>query len=251
MKQRILSIGVLIGTLFMIIMAGLSNMWVFGGRTIEEISYLPNEILVPAGYTFSIWWIIYLGILIFSIYQLKKSALKEKNIQKVRPWLLGNVIANGLRLPAATTTGWWTWMTVALIIFILISLWFITYQLRDYATKNTKWITLTPMSLYYGWITAATFLNIGSYISALWWTRAVESVAGVMLRIGLAYITSMIIFTKTRHLSYILVTIWALVGVVVARQSDERVIMRTAFGLIALTLIYISIRITKKKVIFA
>lgn len=250
MKQRILSIGVVLWSLFMIIMAQLSNMGVFWDRTIEQLSYSPNEILVPAGYTFAIWGIIYLGVVAFAIYQLRKDTLKEKSIQKVRPWLLANVIANWLRLPAATMTGR-TPVTVVLIVFILISLWFITYHLRGYATKKTKWITITPMSLYYGWITAATFLNIGSYVSSLGYTWAVESVTWVLVRIGLAYITSLIIFTKIKYLSYILVTIWALAGVAVARQNDERTIMWTAIGLIIVTLIYLLIRKLQKKIITA
>ncbi|MEL7342117.1 MAG: hypothetical protein AAGM67_16665 [Bacteroidota bacterium] len=45
------------------------------GMTSGEVSTLYPTLITPAGYAFSIWGVIYLGLLAFGIYQLLPAAL--------------------------------------------------------------------------------------------------------------------------------------------------------------------------------
>jgi hypothetical protein len=46
------------------------------------------------------------------------------------------------------------------------SLYIINKELIDYAhAKATKWYITVPMSIYFGWITVASSLNIASVLS--------------------------------------------------------------------------------------
>jgi hypothetical protein len=249
MKKRTHSIFVLVAALFMIAMNRLSTMGVFGWRTVEQISYAPNELLVPASFTFSIRWVIYIGLLAFSIYQLSKKALDDKVMKRIRPWVILNFVANGLWLPAAT---WLTrsWLSVVLIICMWISLGYINkYFMKSNYSNALKRCTVIPMSVYFGWITIATPLNIASVVNQRGFAPAVQSVPWVMLRIWLAYVTSIVVFTRLRNISYILVTLRALFGIAMKRQYDSPILMRTAIWLGILTVLYIVYRKSQNKVL--
>jgi len=78
----------LVAYIFMVTLNTLSITLPLGGKTTEELSDLYNNPFTPAGFTFSIWSIIYTLLLIFSIIPLvnyfrgkeKKNKLVEKNI---------------------------------------------------------------------------------------------------------------------------------------------------------------------------
>jgi hypothetical protein len=234
----------------MITMNGLSSAWVFGGRTIEEISRVPGEILVPAGFTFAIWGVIYLWMLVFSIYQLRKSTLHDATIQSIRPWVALNFVANGLWLPAATVS-WRNPLTVILIIFMRISLGYINKWLQWYAiAKATKRYVVMPMSIYFGWITIATPLNIASVLHAYGFASVITTTPRVLFWIGLAYVTSLVVFTRLRYISYIAVTLWALIWVIAVRQYDAPHIAWIAVILWVAAITYIAVRAWQKRVLF-
>lgn len=249
MSNRSKAILVFHACIFMITMNWLSSAWVFWWRTIEQISYVPWEILVPAAFTFAIWWVIYAGMLAFSIYQLRKSTFHDNTIQDIRPWVWWNFIANGLWLPAATLH-WRSPLTIVLIIFMWISLGYINKYLQWYAhAKATRWYIVMPMSIYFGWITIATSLNIASVVNQYGFSDAITTVPRVLFWIGIAYVTSLVVFSRLRYVSYIAVTIWALIWVMAARQYDEPQVAWIALILIIAAITYIAVRGWQKKLI--
>ncbi|MBP6085962.1 tryptophan-rich sensory protein [Patescibacteria group bacterium] len=146
----------------------------------EDVSYNANEILVPAPFTFAIWGLIYIGMIAFTIYQLRKDTLHDSTIQKIRPRIALNFIANGLWLPAATLLNR-SWTTIVLILFMWFTLGYINKELKGYAhAKATKRYIVMPMSIYFGWITIATPLNMASLVNQRGFTPAVQSVPRVL-----------------------------------------------------------------------
>ncbi len=249
LSNKTKSILVFLACLFMIAMNWLSSAWVFGGRTIEEVSRTSGEILVPAWFTFAIWGLIYLWMFIFSIYQLRKSTLHDSTIQEIRPWVALNFIANWLWLPAATQS-WRNPLTVLLIIFMWISLGYINKALQWYAkSKVTRRYIVMPMSIYFGWITIATPLNVAAVLNAYGFTDVVTTIPRVLFWISLAYVTSLVVFTKLRYLSYIAVTLWALIWVIAVRQYDAPQIAWIAVILWVAIITYIAVRAGKKRVL--
>lgn len=249
MYQRILQWKVVGSYIAMIVLVYLSNTGIFGWRTIEQASNIPGEILVPAWFTFAIWWVIYLGMAAFTIYQWRKSTLQDSAIATIRPWIIANFLANWLRLPAATMTNW-SWITVVLIIFMWYSLYVINTTLKDYAhAKATRRYIVMPMSIYFWWITVATSLNIASVVSWLWFPIVVQSIPWVLGWIALAGSVSILIFQKFRYLSYISVFLWALIGVIVERQTDAPIISWIATILFFGVALYVLYRGIHKKVI--
>jgi hypothetical protein len=70
-KREILQIFNIIAYILTIVFNALSGTGVFNGRTIGGVSDDYPNLFTPAGFTFSIWSVIYLFLLIFVIYQAK------------------------------------------------------------------------------------------------------------------------------------------------------------------------------------
>ena len=69
-----------------ILMNYLSNTGIFNGETMASISAKYPSLFTPAGYAFSIWGLIYLGLFGFVLYYgvfSKNSETKEKTVQKI------------------------------------------------------------------------------------------------------------------------------------------------------------------------
>lgn len=111
----------------------------------------------------------------------------------------------------AILTGW-NWITAAIIIFIWVSLGYINKYLQGYAhAKATKQYITMPMSIYFGWITMAAPLNIAMVIYNMGYPQVMTNPIWAMAWLGIGYITSIIVFYRLRYLSYIAVTVWALI----------------------------------------
>jgi hypothetical protein len=105
-----------------------------------------------------------------------------------------------------------------------------------------------PMSIYFGWITVATPLNIASVLNAYGFTQAITTIPWVLFWIGAAYVTSVIVFSRLRYISYFAVMIRALIGVIAVRHYDQPFISWIAILLVLLSIVIISIRSVQKKV---
>ena len=69
-----------------LVMNALANALPLNGRTTGEISDAFPNLFAPAGYVFSIWGLIYLGLLAFAVYQLTPSGRQSRAVARVG-WL--------------------------------------------------------------------------------------------------------------------------------------------------------------------
>ena len=69
MKNILRQVAVIISTLVTLTVNGLANALPLNGLGTGEISDRFQVYFVPAGYVFSIWGLIYLGLLAFTIFQ--------------------------------------------------------------------------------------------------------------------------------------------------------------------------------------
>jgi len=66
-----------------------------GGQTPPEISAKYPSLFTPAGFTFSIWGVIYLGLLLFIIYQALPSQRSNASLGRISLLFKVNCLANG------------------------------------------------------------------------------------------------------------------------------------------------------------
>jgi|TARA_B110000046_G_scaffold167037_1_gene184406 benzodiazapine receptor len=162
----------------------------FGPHPIGTTDTSTRPLIVPQGFAFSIWGLIYTGLIAFPIYQLIK---RKETYQwySLRIWYSLNVILNGLWLVFASYD--WLWMTVIIILMMLTSLVKIDHQIREMKKEKIEinyWMESFVFSVYFGWVTVATILNVaaalkfyqwnGWGIPELYWSLIILSVAAVI-----------------------------------------------------------------------
>lgn len=199
-------------------------------RTTWELSDLYPNLFVPAWFTFSIWWIIYLLLLGFVIRQLI-DAWKKKSLwitERIGPWFIVSCIAN---------MGWlfaWhnlkIWLSVLVMFLILASLIMISLKIktRNETKKGISWkekiFLQVPFWVYLGWISVATIANISTYLisigrnmfgmSDIFWTIIVIFVATLLWIIALY---------RDANIPYSLVILRAFFGIIMKRIDVDPV----------------------------
>ncbi len=220
---QILNITSLVGV---IAVNYLANALPIAGKTTGELSDLYPSVFTPAGFTFSIWGIIYILLIIFAVYQTKglfgnSDIPRNEFLQKIGPWFMLSSIGN-----MAWIFAWHfevIWLSVLLMLVILFPLIKVYLRLGigyRIVSKNQQYFVHMPFSVYLGWITVATIANGATLLVDLNWNGfdlAVDFWASAMIATA-TVITLIVLFTR-RDLFYSLVIIWAFVGIIAKRVS--------------------------------
>jgi len=220
-----------------IIMNILANALPLNGQNTGEISDRFKVYFVPAGYVFSIWGLIYIGLIAFAIYQL---LWNNARLDRIGYWFIVSCAANILWL--------FLWhynlfvLTLLAMLTLLASLIIIYLRLnisRQRAPAIERWMVDAPFSLYLGWITVATIANFTSTLDYLRWNGwgiQPQIWAVILLAAGVAIA---VVMSLTRgDVIYQLVLIWAFVGIAVKHAGTPLVAIAAwvAAGLVAVSL---------------
>lgn len=253
MKDLFRQIIVVLSVIVTIIINSLANILPLNGLNTGEISDRFNVYFVPAGYVFSIWGLIYLGLIAFSIYQALPSQRQNPRLQASGWWVALGGIAN---------SAWiflWHYeqftLTIVAMLVLLISLIIVYLRLGIGITEAPLAERLTvriPFSIYLGWITVATVANATSLLDYLKWDRFGISAInwmGIML-VAVLVINILMNFTR-RDIPYTLVILWALAGIAIKFNTLPQVALPTwiTFGLVLVSLgLALIFRIPRRKV---
>ncbi|RZK68834.1 MAG: tryptophan-rich sensory protein, partial [Pedobacter sp.] len=147
-----------------------------GMTDMKTMSDRYENLLTPAGYAFSIWGLIYLGLVIFGIYQASGLFSKKGNSDvaaKTGIWFIVANLCNAAWVFAFSYEQ--IGLTVLIMIVIFIALLRIV-QIHNLERWDAEFKTIAflwwPISLYFGWINVALIANIACYLTSLGWTGA-------------------------------------------------------------------------------
>jgi hypothetical protein len=230
-------------TLLTIIVNGLANALPLNGQGTGEISDRFAVHFVPAGYVFSIWGLIYIGLIAFSIYQALPAQKDNELLKKISPaYWVGNL---------ANTAWIFLWhyeffpLTLAAMITLLVSLLYIYRQLSKTdrsLDKPQKWFIQFPFSIYLGWISVATIANVSQVLSFLNWSGwGISGATWAVIMTGIAALLGLLMQWRENDSLYVLVLVWAFVGIAIS-QADVALVANTAWtagALLALGMILI------------
>ncbi len=195
-----------------------------------EISDKYSTLVTPAGYAFSIWSLIYVGMIAFSIYQLLPS-----NVLRFRP--VRSLYIFSCALNCAWLYFWHDEQIVVCFLIILalcISLLFINAILRKPESLTDAWIAKAPFEIYFGWTTAAMLVNFAIMLKS---TGIVQSpTAEKPLAITLILIATalaVLVRLKLTDYFYPLAIAWALTAIAVKQSGQTLIVTAAAFGVIA------------------
>ncbi len=236
----------LISTLVMLLLYGLSTLGYLGDSPVGQTSVDTEPLIVPAGYAFSIWGIIYTGLILFPIFQLIKKRDKHPLWHQVRILFSLNVIANGLWLAFASYN--WLWMTVIVIIFMLISLYRINLLLIKIEAEGAAinfWTERLVFSIYFAWITLATVLNISAALNYYNWTGfGLSEVSWSLIILPIVAIIASTAVWKYKDSAYAGVVVWAFIALVIKHWEQIPII---AYISLAIALLFFILMFATKK----
>ena len=205
------------------------NTGIINGKTVGEISDKYQNLFTPAGYAFSIWGIIFLGLLVLSFSQLRSAFKKgdqDETILQIGPWLIIANLGNAAWL--------WCWLseqtgiTVLVMAVILVSLLRIVYRLNMEKHDASMRIIATvwwPISIYAGWITVAAIANISAWLTKLNWHWLFTDIQWTIIMISIAAILNLLIIYTRNMREFAAVGVWAIIAIGV-RHWDEIVMIQ-------------------------
>jgi translocator protein len=234
----------IINIVALIVMVGiniLANALPIAGRDTGEISDMYPVLFTPAGYVFSIWLIIYVGLTAFVIYQAQASQRDNPRFERVGYWFVANALLNALWI--------FLWHNLLITLSMLVMLGILAtliviYQRleigRTRVSTGEKWLARVPFSIYFGWISVATIANAAIMLYNLGWRGEplTQEIWTVLVIAVATAIGAFMIFSR-REVAFPLVLVWAFIGIYV-RQSDVNLVPIVAMAaavLIALLII--------------
>jgi benzodiazapine receptor len=201
------------------------------GISTGEVSAMFPVQITPAPYAFSIWGMIYVLLIGFVVLQMMPSKRNQEEIRRVGPWFVVSCLFN-----VSWIVLWhylYTVPSVVAMIGLLLSLISVYASIRPNGWSSDyviRWLVQVPFSLYLGWISVATIVNISAALYAVRWGGFdFSGTVWTLLMIVVTAVIAMRVSLSFRDPAYLFVTVWALIAVGVA-NSFNTTIMVTACG---------------------
>ncbi|MBN2387205.1 MAG: hypothetical protein JXB85_09300 [Anaerolineales bacterium] len=241
MKNTLRQIVVVVTILATITINILANALPINGLNTGAISDRFQVYFVPAGYVFSIWGLIYIGLIAYAVYQVLPSQRENPRLQVTGWWVVLGGLANSI----------WIFLwhyeqfigTLGAMLILLTTLILVYLQLgigRTKASAAETWLARVPFSIYLGWITVATVANVTSLLDFLQWDQfGLSDGTWMILVLGAVLVIAVLMNFTRRDLAYTAVILWALAGIGVKFPASG--IVTTAvwvsFGIVLLTMV--------------
>jgi hypothetical protein len=208
----------LIAVLVTLAVNGLADALPLNGQTTGSISDRFPVLFTPAGYVFSIWGLIYIGLLAFGIYQLLPSQAANPRLERIGWWFALSCFFNSIWI--------FLWhfnlfpLTLAAMLGLLLCLLIIYLRLHGGepaagpVSVGERWLVNLPFSVYLGWISVAMIANFAVVLNYAGWnatdlTAVILTILVLLAGVGLGVAMTLL----RQEIAYPLVLVWAYVGI--------------------------------------
>jgi len=217
--------GNLVAFAVVILLNFLSNALPINGQTMPEISAKYPSLFTPAGFTFAIWGVIYLGLLVFVIWQALPAQRSSDKVARLSIWFQINCLMNAVWIVL------WHYdlLAVSLLVMLAILGTLILIYRSLIATIDTAPFTehlvlYLPFSLYLGWITLATIANVSVLQTGNGWDYVwLTAVHWTLLKLAVAGAIGAHMVLKFRDPVFGAVVIWGAYGISVMQSATPSV----------------------------
>lgn len=215
-----------------------SNLRPINGLNIGDLSNtLFAEVqVIPANYAFAIWGLIYLGLIALGIYQLFPAQYRRLEFRTISYLLILACTAQMIWVLVFLSR--WFWLSVVAMLGILLPLIGIYLSLeigKRRVSRSDRWLMQIPISVYLGWITVATVVNVASALYSQGWNGWGLAGAGwTAILVVISGAIAAAVALQRQDPAFVLVIMWALVAIGV-RQLAQPLIWVTA-GVVSLLL---------------
>ncbi len=207
-------ISIIIVTIITLTINSLATTLPLNNKTTAELSDSFLVRFVPAGYVFSVWGIIYTGLIAYTVWQALPKNRENARMRSIGWWFVLGSVANTLWLV------FWHYQHVAITLpIMLVLLGTLIYTVIVFkkipASRLAERICVdVPFSIYLGWISVATVVNatVVLFDNGL---KPADDVA-ILTAVGLVVVAVLLAVSQRvlrRDTAYGMVIAWALYGV--------------------------------------
>ena len=222
----------------------LANILPINGQTTGDFSDKYPSLFTPAGYVFSIWGLIYFLLAVFIVYQALPSQKDNPRLER-----LGYLFAISCIFNFFWIIVWHyelIFLSQMMMLGILATL-IMSYERLGIGTSEVpaaeRWAVRLAFSIYLGWITVATVANTsvllislgvdGGAFAPLWAIIAIVAALGIGLTV----------LARRGDIPYVLVLVWAFVGIAVKQWGATPSVVVAALVAAAVLVIVVGMRL--------
>lgn len=247
MNNRTLIILNILALVAVLTVNALANILPINGMNTGQISDLYPSLFTPAGFTFSVWSVIYLSLIVFSIAQIKvkdKSYFKELSL-----WFLLSCVAN-----ASWILVWHHLFIAASVVIMLVLLYSLTQIFlllqRNNLSRKEWFLILLPFIFYLSWICVATIADVSALLISIHWAgRFLSPPYWTIIMIGIATALGLSIAFKFKEPAFLLVLMWAFFGIYSkwARTENNTIAYTALVAIVVLGVVFGKLLLDKRK----
>jgi len=229
-SDRLRAILVLLATIGTIGVNYLAAGGFINGTTTAAVAERYPTSVTPADYAFSIWVLIYAGLLAFAIYQLLPANMAKYT--KIRTLYVGTCALN------CAWIYFWLYDRVTvcfgLIVLLGVCLFLINRFLRTSKSAGEYWLVNGPFGIYFGWVTAAMLVNFAILLVS--WNVQLSETAWTTLAVTIVLIAAVFgVFMRIRLANYFypLAIAWAITAIAIEQSANTPIVVASAVGVVA------------------
>lgn len=197
---------------------------VSGRGDIGAVSNRYPTYVVPAGYAFAIWSLIFALSLAYAVYQALPAQRTRPLLRRVG-WFTAAAFLGATLWQIVFPMGLFG-LSVAVIFAMLASLAVVagrTVPFLGQLSRAELWLVRVTFSIYLGWITVASVANTAQALSASGWEASDPGAAGwgVAMLLAAGAIGAAVSVATVANLPYALTVVWALVAVFVGQRTGQ------------------------------
>ncbi len=223
---------ILLAVVFAVAVPSLQVAYQFG-MSAAEFSYQGNGTLRVEGFAFAIWGLLYLGMIIYALYQALPVTRASETLA-IYAWPSFVAISGcGLWILMAALNQ--IWMTVVVISVSAAALILALLQAQGGGTLRDRLLIALPLNLLAGWLTIASIVNVVTVLTIeRIITPDIATMSG-LVAVGGATLLAATVALSGRSALYLLPIIWGLYGVRVA-EGTRQPLLSDAAGVAVLLL---------------
>lgn len=173
-----------------------------------------NPPVQPVGWAFSIWGLIYLGLVVHAVAGFVRFRDDPVWEQGRLPFFV-SLAVGAFWLPVALVSPVWA---TAMIWVMLLAALSAVMKSRD---GEPQWLAVWPVALYAGWLTAASFVSIGLMLAGYNFT---SEFTAALVALTLATVFAAWFALRLRVWTYGAAAGWGLMGIAVANAGSSTIL---------------------------
>jgi hypothetical protein len=233
-RDTLRQIAVWVSVVATIAVNALANALPINNQATGDIAnqYLGQNYWLPAGYVFAIWGLIYVGYISYAIFQSLPSQRENPRLRRIAwPFVVASA-ANIIWLLLFHYDQFVLSMVAMLVLLIaLIVIYLALRSGQAPVSSGERWAVRLPFSIYLGWITVATVANAAHvFVSEGWTGQPLGPLPWLIIMFLVALVLAGLMAFTRRDMAFLLVLVWAFVGIAVNYSEVTGVLIASAIA---------------------